>query len=489
MSILPIDYIVMIVYIIFTIWLGVYASKYAGGREEMLVAGRKIGLFGMLATLIATDWCAITMVYMGQSGWAMGISAMFLGWLIFAGYVGAGMFGVGTVWFRRLKILSIPEVMEHRYGKIARALTGFSMVMAFLVTLGVFLQGVAGMFGTFFGVDPRLMIFILLAIAMGYTISGGMWSVILTDQVQFLILGIIIPLATILAIKGAGGWEALYSGVQAARGEVGVNGWTAFGTKTIIYQLVFFFFAAFAYPTTLMRVCSARSVREGYKGFTIGVSSFLSRAIFPAIVGAAAIILFPDLKDGVQAYAMTITKVTPVGLTGVLIAGFMAAFMSTADSYYLTTGSMIPQDIIGPLLPKGKTLSTKQTIITLRLSIVFVALFALYVAYFYKGGLLYWVVKLAEQMFVAGLGISVVFGLWWKKANQWGAVTALVFGLIGCAIPNYVLKMEAWQTGFISFGGALIGMVVVSLLTQKIDRPKTVGSIYREARSLANGMD
>lgn len=490
MRLATLDWIIIAVFIAFITAVGILASRRAAGRkEELLVAGRNVGMYVMLASVVAGEWGAITMVYQAEAGYLNGLSAMFLGIVIVIGSVLAGMGGWFSVWVRRVKIMTIPELMEFRYGRVARAIAGVAMVSAFLIMLGTFLQGLGNMFGVFLGRDPKLVMIIMLALALVYTVTGGMWSVVLTDLVQFLILGIVIPLCSILAIRYVGGWDALYNGVYGALGEAGVNPVVCYGMPTIIYQIIYFFIAMAVYPTSLTRVCSCRSVREGYKGSTLGYSSFLARAVFPVVVGAAGLIIVPGMSSGITAYAETMMAIVPVGILGLIVAGMLSAFMSTADTYYMTCASMIPQDIIAPLLPKGKKLSDKQVTLLIRLGILLTALSALYVAYFYQGGMIYWVVKLAELMFVSGVAVAFFFGMYWKKANQYGACAALICGLAAAAITNYGLALPAHLVFYWAMGSSIAGMVILSLLTQKQDPPKKIVGVYRERRALANGID
>lgn len=490
MRLAVLDWVIVAVFVAFITLIGFLASrKAAGKKEELLVAGRNVGMYVMLASVVAGEWGAITMVYQAEAGYLNGLSALFLGIVIVIGSVLAGMGGWFSVWVRRVKIMTIPELMEFRYGRAARAIAGIAMVAAFLVMLGTFLQGLGNMFGVFLGGDPKVVMIVMLALALVYTMTGGMWSVVLTDLVQFLILGLVIPLCSILAIRYVGGWDALYNGVYAALGEAGVNPVVCYGMPTIIYQVIYFFIAMAVYPTSLTRVCACRSVREGYKGSTLGYSSFLARAVFPVIVGAAGLIIVPNLSSGITAYAETMMVIVPTGILGLIVAGMLSAFMSTADTYYMTCASMIPQDVIAPLLPKGRSLSDKQTALLIRLGILLTALCALYVAYFYQGGMIYWVVKLAELMFVSGVAVAFFFGMYWKKANQYGACAALVGGLAGAAITNYGLGLPAHLVFYWAMGASITGMVVFSLLTQKIAPPKEITGVYRERRALANGSD
>lgn len=491
MRLASIDWVIIAAFIAFITLIGVLASKKAAGKkkEDFLVAGRNVGMYVMLASVVAGEWGAITMVYQAEAGYNNGLSAMFLGIVIFIGSVLAGMGGWFSVWVRRVKIMTIPELMEFRYGKAARAIAGIAMVAAFLVMLGTFLQGLGNMFGVFLGTDPKYVMIIMLVLALIYTITGGMWSVVLTDLVQFLILGLVIPLCSIIAIRYVGGWDALYTGVEAALGEAGVNPVACYGWPIIIYQIIYFFIAMAVYPTAMTRVCSCRSVREGYKGSTLGFSSFLARATFPVVVGAAGLIIVPGMTSGITAYAETMLAIVPAGLLGLIVAGMLSAFMSTADTYYMTCASMIPQDIIAPLLKNNKKLSDKQITLLIRLGIILTAFCALYVGYYYQGGMIYWVVKLAELMFVSGVATAFFFGMYWKKANQYGACAALVFGLLGAAISNYGFELPAHQVFYIAMAGSILGMIVFSLATQKKCPPKAIVGVYRERRALANGND
>jgi SSS family solute:Na+ symporter len=486
-----VDYVVMGVFLAAIVVMGFYAGKLAhNSKEGLLVAGRKIPMWPLVASAIAGEWGAITMVYMGQAGYVSGLSAMFLGWYILIGWMVASGFGIGSVWFRRLKLMTVAEVMEYRYGKVARAITGLAMSLAFMVILGSFLNGLGVLFGTFFNIQPRIILVIMLLIALAYTVTGGMWSVVLTDVFQFLLLGVAIPLVGILAIVKAGGWELMYASVVNNGGEAAVNGYAQYGFLTSVYQILWFFIAGVCYPTILTRVMAARSVRDGYKANAIATLTMLSRAVFPVLVGAAGLVLFPNLgNDSIKAYGLTMLAVVPHGLLGLLIAGMISAFMSTADTYYLTCASMIPQDIIGPLLG-NKKLSDKQTTLLIRLGTGLTACVALYVGFFYQGGLIYWFIKLGELMFGSGLGPAIVLGMFWKKANHVGGAACMVVGLLTTILTNYVLEAAPWICGFASIGLATLALIVFSLATQNSSPPRQVyGGLMREANALVNGSD
>lgn len=489
MRLIAVDWVVIVVFICLISLVGVLASrKVRGQKEQLLVAGRNLGLYVMIASVVAGEWGAITMVYQAEAGYENGLSAILLG-VCAIGSVVAAMGGWFSVWVRRTRIMTIPELMEWRYGKAARAIAGLAMVIAFMIMLGTFLQGLGNMFSVFLGGDPKIMMIIMLVLALIYTVTGGMWSVVLTDLFQFLILGIIIPVCAIIAIQKVGGWDKLYTGVEAALGKTGVDGVAMYGRPTLIYQFIYFFIAISIYPTALTRVCGARSVRAGYKATAMGLSSFVPRAVFPVIVGAAGLILVPGMDDGIKAYAEVMMKIVPAGVLGLIVAGMLSAFMSTADTYYMTCASMIPQDIIGPLLPKGKTLTNKQTVLLIRMGVVLTAFSALYVGYYYHGDMIYWMVKLAELMFVCGLGTSFFFGMYWKKANHVGACCSLIGGLIGTAVTNYALALPGYMVFYWGMGLSIAGMVIGSLLTQKSCPPKPIVGVHSERRALANGSD
>jgi SSS family solute:Na+ symporter len=486
------DYVVMAVFLLIIVGIGFYAGKLAhNSKEGLLVAGRSIGMWPLVASTIAGEWGAITMVYMGQAGYLNGLAAMFLGWLIFLAQGAASGLGFGTIWFRRLKMMTVAEIMEHRYGKVARAITGLAMCLAFMVILGSFLNGLGVLFGTFFNIQPRIVLVVMLLVALAYTVTGGMWSVILTDVFQYLLLGLAIPIVAVLAVVKIGGWEVLYTSVIQAGGEKAVNGYAQYGILIILYQLLFFFITGVCYPTILTRVMAARSVKEGYKAIAIGQIPMLARAVFPVLVGAAGLVLFPNLgNDSVKAYGLTMLAVVPHGILGLLIAGLISAFMSTADTYYLTCSSMIPQDIIGPILGDKKKLTDKQTTLLIRLGIGLTACVAMYVGFFYQGGMIYWFIKLGELMFCSGLGPAIVLGMFWKKANHVGAAACMATGLIVTIILNYVLVVPAWVSGFGSIGSATLVLIIVSLATQGISVPKkTVSAFRREAEALVHGSD
>jgi SSS family solute:Na+ symporter len=179
--------------------------------------------------------------------------------------------------------------------------------------------------------------------------------------------------------------------------------------------------------------------------------------------------------------------VVPSGFLGLMIAGMLAASMSTYSAYMLAWSSVATRDIIAPL--RKKELSDKATIRVSRIISTFIGIFILVFGLFYElPATAFQFIAITGAMYAAGAFGCVAFGLYWKKANRIGAYFSLGFGalspvafLILDQLKHYVPDGMLWIvdvniSGFLSFVLASVGMVLGSLVTQKSHPPLLIKS-------------
>jgi len=216
MRVLPADYIVMVFYMVIVIALGVYVSNQGGNFENILLAGRKVGLYGLAASFIATEWGPVGMYFKMDAGSPFMLSQLYPAWAIFGAFLVVGFLGLSTVLPRRTKIMTAGEILGLRYGKAARVIFGILMTVSYILLLGMLLNVSSAMFAVFLGTSPGFMMILMVLVTAIYTVSGGMWSIVLTNYIHVAVIGIMVPVSALFSVRAAGGFEHLFAELSDA---------------------------------------------------------------------------------------------------------------------------------------------------------------------------------------------------------------------------------------------------------------------------------
>ncbi len=225
------------IYLVGMITLGIYAARRAKSSTDFMVAGRKLGLPVATATMLATWMGAGTI--MGAAGAAYGGGFL----AVIADPFGAalGLFLIGFIMarlMRRLKLVTITEFLEQKYGRTAGVLAATGLLVAYVGWTAAQFVAFGFILNTFTGIDTEFGIYAGAAIVLTYTAFGGMWAVALTDFVQMIIIVAGILILFPLALNGVGGWDAFTAALpehsfRLIPMEHTVNAWTGSRTRWI----------------------------------------------------------------------------------------------------------------------------------------------------------------------------------------------------------------------------------------------------------------
>ena len=348
---------------------------------------------------------------------------------------------------RKTNVMTIPEYYEIRFGKNVRILGAIILAVGGILNMGLFLK-VGSMFIVgIMGLSPSgLMLPIimtsLLVLALIYTTLGGMFSVIITDYIQFVILSVVLLFTTYFSIYHLG-WNNIWDTVYIQMGESGFNPFIEgeFGIEYIIWMIITAGLVSCAiWPTAIARALSmknAADVKTQYKWSSI---SFLIRFLIPYFWGICAFVYFinsdqngklffgKESINNLYALPMFLSQIIPAGFIGLLTAGMISAFMSTHDSYLLCWSSVITQDIIVPI--KNNKFNDKDRIKWTRIIIVCIGIYILYWGLFYTGSEDVWdYMAITGSIYFTGAISLLIGGLYWKKASSMGATLALLGGM------------------------------------------------------------
>lgn len=447
--------------------------------------------------MVATELGTVTIMYMGEGGYRNGFSAMVLGIIMLIVYFAVGHTGFVIESLRKLRVMTVPEFYTIRYSRTVRILGGFTLFIGGVLNMGVFLKldGVFLSHAMGFGDNAIALIMLIMLCIVGlYTIFGGMISVVVTDYLQYTLLSVSMLFATIFAFRAVS-IEQIAVTVSQELGTGGFNPFTNdnLGWVFILWMLITNFAAAALWQPGITRVLSAESAETGKRVFKIASLTFAGRAMIPMMWGIIALTMFPGLTgdNAMSAMPMMLGKVLPTGIIGLLIAGMLAASMSTYSSYLLAFASVITRDVIWALTKER--LSEKALMTITRIWVALIGIFLLVFGLLYNipsSSLKY--IFITGNMYTAGALSAVGFGLYWKKANNFGAYTALITGAVSpmafLVLANYADKLpscmkwiaDANISGFLSFGLGAFGMVAGSLLTQKICPPKDITPYFEK---------
>lgn len=460
-------------YLLATMIAGITVRKYVGKVEHFLVAGREMNLFLGIASLAATEFGIVTCMYTAQAGFTRGFSGAIPGicnalamWIV--GYTG---FCVKPL--RDSGVMTIPELFENQFGPRVRWAAGVVIVLGGLLNMGVFLR-VGGQFlvvccGMNADYLELAMTTLLVGVAV-YTILGGMLSVLVTDFLQFVVMSVGLLAVTILVLMKTG-WNPLVDTVEKNFGAGGFNPFisTNLGWQFVLSNLFTNTAAVLTWQTCIARLLSAKDTKTGRRVYTGTAFFFVCRWLIPGIWGIAALyaLTAPQLADlGVIAnqmgekdtslFAMPyyLSILVPSGLMGVLVAAMLAADMSTDSSYMLTWGSVIYNDILAPF-HRGRW-SERKGILVNRFIVAMIGLFLLFWGLWYKlEGNLWEYLQTTGTVYLSSMSIMLIACCYWKRANSWGAFSAIILGA-ACPIISLTLNLFVKVT---SEGGEQVGVV------------------------------
>ncbi|HXZ19980.1 MAG TPA: sodium:solute symporter family protein [Candidatus Acidoferrales bacterium] len=504
MSFTLLDWTIVSTYLAASVAVGLLGKRYIGSLSDYLVAGRELGVYLGIATLAATEIGTITYMYNAELGYRYGFASFAAALISGLVMIFVGRTGFVIHRFREMQLMTVPEFFEQKYSLGLRLLTGTLVAIGGILNMGVFLK-IEGEFLAIVSGTPMkylvLVMTVILSLEMLYTVLGGMVSVVITDFLQYVLLSVATILVTLAAVRHAG-WGSI---VQKVTSTMGLAGYSPlvnpkFGATFLVWQILLWFSVHTCWQTTAMRMFSTRSPEISRRVMTVTGFIFLGRGMLPMLWGIAALTLFGTgaLEKGIpmpvvdgrtlaplDAMPAMLASILGPGLKGGVVAGMLAATMSVNSSYLLGWSSIISQDVILPLrrLLRRAPLDTRRQILVNRLANLFVSLFLMFWGLYYTPpGAVYLYLNITATIFLAGAFVSVVGGLYWKRASTRGGYLAMLMGAAGAIVPYFFLHWNETLAGFGAFGLAAMGLVIGSLAGRPNREPTRLGFPSAEAR-------
>ncbi|MGD0201008.1 MAG: sodium:solute symporter family protein [Bryobacteraceae bacterium] len=501
MQLTAIDWAVIALYFLLNLAIGFYYKSRAGRNVgEFFLSGRNVPWWLAGTSMVATTFAADTPLAVTGLVARDGIAGNWLWWNMVAG-------GMLTVFFyarlwRRAGVMTDVEFAEIRYsGRPAAFLRGFRALYLGLpincIVLGWVNLAMTKILAAVLGIGKTQALLIVLGIiAVTSFIStlSGLWGVLVTDLVQFVIkMGMVIVLA-VFALGAVGGIEGMKAKLALAGRSSALN-FLPSPDSTLLPLLTFFVYIGMSwwaswYPGAepggggyvAQRMFCARDERHSLLAtLWFNIAHFALRPWPWILVGLVSLILYPGLKDPEQGYVQVMIHQLPPSLRGLMLAAFAAAYMSTVATQLNWGASYLINDFYRRFWKKNA--SEKHYVRASQLATVLLTICSAIVTHYFTSIAFAWKLLLVIG---AGTGLVLLLRWYWWRINAWSEVAAMVSAfVVSVTLVLHGLDIDkpldfAWVM-IVTVSVTTVVWLAVTLLTppEKLD---TLMAFYRRTR-------
>ncbi|MGD9486531.1 MAG: sodium:solute symporter [Calditrichaceae bacterium] len=423
-----IDYIIFVIYFALILYVGFYFYRKNESKEDYYVGGRSLSAGHVGLSIVATDVGGGFSIGLGGLGFAMGLSGS---WLLFTGLVGAWLAAILII--PRIKrvdskmgMFTFPDFLRYKYNDRVALVAALISGIGYLGFTGAqILAGAKLAAGSVFSgitwMDPlNISLYIMAGIVLFYTVLGGLKAVIYTDTIQWIVLlcGLMF-FGVPFAYFSAGGWNALQANLPPEFFSLGNISFVQF--TNWFFTIVPIWFIAM---TLYQRIYAVRTEKEAKKAFYIaGLLEYPVMSFLGVFLGMISRLFFPDV-EAEMGLPLLLRDVLPIGVTGIVIAAYFSAIMSTADSCLIASSGNFVNDIIERYFfpdASDKTIMRLSQFVTL-----IIGALTLIIASSFQTVLE--IILHAYSFMVAGLFIPTLGAYFLKKRDSNAALLSMIFG-------------------------------------------------------------
>ncbi len=491
----------MVVYMLVMIGIGVfYARKSNENSDNYFLGGRSLGPWITAMSAEASDmsgwllmglpgvayWCGIADAAWTAIGLAIGT---YVNWLVVARRLRSYSIVAGDA-------ITIPEFFSNRFKEKKKAIlmiAALFILIFFTVYAASCFVTCGKLFSTLFGFDYKLMMLLGALIVILYTLLGGFLAESASDFIQAIVMIVALVVIFGMGTAAAGGFDRITENVKDIPGFLSffgiaqpevvdgaqqiVNGAPVFGAAGTyglisILSCLAWGLGYFGMPQVLLRFMAIRTAGEIKKSRRIAIIwcvISLTAAVFIGVIGRN---LYPtELLTAANAeniFILLSTRLLPPLLAGTVMAGILAATMSSSDSYLLIAASAFSKNIFQGIFKKDA--SDKQVMTMSRITLLVISAIGIVIA-LDENSVIFTIVSFAWAGFGATFGPLMLFSLFWKRTTRAGAIAGMVSGGATVFIWKLLLNPLGGIFGIYELLPAFllssIVIVVVSLLTKE----------------------
>ncbi len=455
------DFVILFLYLAGTLWLGIWVGRKIETGLDFFLAGRQLPWWAVGLSLVATDIGGTDIIGAGGAAYTHGFAVANFEWVgcVPAMILGAFFF-VPLLW--RAGVTTIPEYLERRYDGRVRAAVSFCWLAFSAFNLGIMLFASAKFLEGMFGWDRGLSVVGTALIVGIYTMSGGLAAVVYTDVLQCILMIGGCFVVTFIGLDQVGGIGPLIervreldqSGVRAATGAdhlslvLPVDTTTPYPWTGILFGLGMILAPAYwiGNQAIIQRTLGAKSEVQASASYVWGS---LVKNLIPLMIvvpGLIALVLHPDLSDGDTAYPRLAAELLPIGLRGLFLSAFLAALMSSVDSYLNSAATLFTKDFYQRFWRKDA--DEHQILVAGRVTTAFLMVFGVafsFVLMRTKSGI-YDIFQTLMSFFQGPAFGVLLLGLLWRRATGGAALLGFLSG-VAMAVALYALDMENVKQG------------------------------------------
>jgi SSS family solute:Na+ symporter len=502
-----IDWLVVIAYFVISAAIGLHYSKRAGANtSEFFLSGRSLPWWLAGTSMVATTFAADTPLAVTELVARNGVAGNWLWWnFLFGGML--TVFFFARLW-RRAGIMTDVEFAELRYsGKPAAFLRGFRALY-----LGLFINCVimawvnlamASILEGMFGI-PRATVYYYVAAALAitalYSAMSGLWGVAVTDVIQFVIAmaGTVAVAVVVLRLPQVGGIEGLQSRlpdwafrflpVIGAEGTPGPGGALAISVSAFLAYVGVQWWASW-YPGAepggggfvAQRMMSSRDERHSVLAtLWFQIAHYCVRPWPWILAGLATLVLYPDLGPDQKrlGYIYAMRDYLPVGLRGMLVAAFFAAYMSTVATQLNWGASYVVNDFYRRFI--RRTAGEKHLVGISRLTTLLIMALSLAITGFIEriSGAWEFVIECG-----AGVGLVLILRWFWWRINAWSEIAAMIAPVLAYSYIRFRTRVAFPESLYY----ICLFTTLVWLLATFVTRPADIETLKRFYRRVRPG--
>ena len=495
----------IIIYLAAVVYIGVLCSKKNNAVDDFYLGGRKLGPFVTAMSAEASDmssWLLMGLpglAYLtgvADAAWtAIGLAiGTYVNWLIVAKRI--------RKYTQAYDSFTIPDFFSKRFGDDKRILTLIAAIVIVVFFIPYTASGFAAcgkLFNSLFGVDYLTAMIISAIVIVAYTTLGGFLAASTSDFIQSIIMSIALVIVLSYGIISVGGFDGVVAHVGDLKGFLSITSTHDGATNTAtpysvlsIASTLAWGLGYFGMPHILLRFMAIEDTKKlklSRRVASVWVVISMSVAVSIGIIGYAmsAEGVIPNLKDSetiiVQiAHVLSTHGIIFAIIAGVILAGILASTMSTSDSQLLAASSSVSENLLEGVL--NLNLSAGVKIVVARGSVIIISIIAMFLAS-NPNSSVFQIVSFAWAGFGATFGPVMLFALFWKRSNKYGAISGMVAGGIMVFVWKFLVRPMGGVLGIYellpAFIVASIFIVIVSLLT-----PAPEKEIVDEFESIKN---
>ena len=486
--------ITIVVYLAAMLLIGVYFSRRGGSSSshDFYLGGRSLGPVVTAMSAEASDMSSYLLMGLPGLAYLCGLAEVtwtciglavgtYLNWLIVAKRI--------RRYSDRLGAITVPDFFSRRYKDKRHTLSCIAAIVILVFFIPYTASGfkaVGTLFNSLFGFDYHAAMIIGAVVIIGYTVLGGFLAVSTTDLVQSIFMTTALIVVVCFGVGQAGGLDAVMENARALPGYLSLTqgydaaaGTAASFSGLSIVSTLAWGLGYFGMPHILLRFMAIRQEKEltlSRRIATIWVVISMAIAIAIGVIGYSVSVAgkVPFLTTSSDSETIIIQMadlmsrhgVLLIIAAGIIISGILAATMSTADSQLLAAASSVSQDLMQDFF--HVKLTEKTTMVVARITVLVIAIIGIFLAWDPNSSV-FRVVSFAWAGFGAAFGPVMLFALFWKRSNKWGALAGMVSGGVMVFVWKYLVAPigGAWSIYELlpAFLVACVAIVVVSLLT------------------------